>query len=356
MESQAMPISQLLPDIYVPTFEMQINGTPLELNIAKTILDVSVTEVSNQSSAFSFQLNDPTLTLINREHGLLTEGKQVEISLGYVGKTKRLIVGEITALTAEFPSSGPATVHVEGFDLLHTATRGTADRPFNEGQRDSDIVVEIASKMGLTPSVDPTAVRTGRREQHNITALKFLEQLAEANGYFLWVEDKTLFFKKARLGAPIRLEWGKTLMSFSLRLSTAGHVDVIKVRGWDPVQKQSIAVRAQRTNTMRSTLAETGQQQIRLGSDGRSERVIACGPGISSAQEAQTFADAKMAEQQRGLITGGGTSIGDPDIRVGTILDLQGIGRFNGNYVVEQVTHTVSDSGYQTSFQVRQPA
>ena len=58
MESQAMPISQLLPDIYVPTFEMQINGTPLELNIAKTILDVSVTEVSNQSSSFSFQLND----------------------------------------------------------------------------------------------------------------------------------------------------------------------------------------------------------------------------------------------------------------------------------------------------------
>ena len=53
MESQAMPISQLLPDIYVPTFEIKVKGTPLELNIAKTILDVSVTEASNQSRSFS---------------------------------------------------------------------------------------------------------------------------------------------------------------------------------------------------------------------------------------------------------------------------------------------------------------
>ena len=52
--------------------------------------------------------------------------------------------------------------------------------------------------MGLTASVDPTAVRTGRRGQHHITDLRFLEQLAEANGYFLWVDDQTLFFKKAR--------------------------------------------------------------------------------------------------------------------------------------------------------------
>lgn len=351
-----MPISQLLPDIYVPTFEMKVGGSPLELNIAKTILDISVTEASNQSRSFSFRLHDPTLKLINREHGLLTEGKRVEISLGYVGSTKKLIVGEITALTAEFPGSGPATLHVEGFDLLRTATRGTAYRQFEEGQRDSEIVSEIAPKLGLTPSVDPTAVRTGRREQHHISDLRFLEQLAEDNGYFLWVEDETLYFKKARPGSSVSLEWGKTLMSFSLRLSTAGQVNAIEVRGWDPVQQQSIGSRAELSRAMMAALAETGQQQIRRGSGGRSERVIVFGTSMSSAQEAQTLAEAELAEQQRGLITGGGTSIGHPDIRVGTILDLQGIRRFNGDYVVEQVTHTVSDSGYQTSFQVRQPA
>ena len=124
-----MAISQLLPGIYVPTFEVRVDRTPLELPIAKTILEVSVTETLNQPSSFSFRLNDPTLAFISREDGRFTEGRRVEISLGYVGNTKKLVVGEITSLTADFSDSGPATLYVEGFDLLHRATRGTVSRP-----------------------------------------------------------------------------------------------------------------------------------------------------------------------------------------------------------------------------------
>jgi uncharacterized protein len=346
-------ILQLLPDIYVPTFEVRVDGTPLELPTAKTILEVSVTEALNQSSSFSFRLNDPTLAFISTEDGRFTEGRRVEISLGYVGNTKKLFVGEITSLTADFPGSGPATLYVEGFDLLHRGTRGTMYRTFEEGKRDSEIVSEIASEMRLKSAVDPTAPRTGRWVQNHITNLTLLEQLTEANGYFLWVEDGTLYFKKARPGSSVLLEWRKTLVSFSPRLSTAGQVTAVEVRGWDPGQKQSIAARAQLPSATIATLTEAGQQQVRRGAGGRSERVIVSDASVSSVQEAQRLADELLAEQQRSLITGSGTSVGHPDIRVGTTLALQGLGRFSREYVVEQVTHTVSDSGYQTTFQVR---
>ena len=129
----------------------------------------------------------------------------MEISLGYVGNTKKLILGEITALTADFPSSGPATLQVEGFDLLQRAdSRHRLPQVWGEGAtpssglRDSEIVSEIASEMGFNASVDETPVRTEPRVQDHITNLDFLQELAEANGYFLgWTMD-ILYFKRQR--------------------------------------------------------------------------------------------------------------------------------------------------------------
>src|SRR5205809_476572 len=119
-----MAISKILPDVYVPIFEMVVDGKKLEPAIAKTILEVSVREVLNQSSSFSFRLHDPMLKFIKKEDGRITEGKRVEISLRYVGNIKKMVVGEISGLTADFPSSGPATLEVQGFDILHPLTRG----------------------------------------------------------------------------------------------------------------------------------------------------------------------------------------------------------------------------------------
>src|SRR5437763_1643726 len=103
-------------------------------------------------------------------------------------------------------------------------------------------------------------------------------------------------------------------MSFSPRLSTAGQVDAIEVRGWNPVQKQSFSARVQRSGAATAALAQTGQKQIARGAGGQSERVIVCDTSVSSAEEARTFAEAMLSEQQLGLITGNGTSVGHPDI------------------------------------------
>ena len=106
-------------------------------------------------NSFSFRLNDPKLALIDEKKGPFTEGTRVEINLGFVGKTRKMIVGEISALTADLPSSGPATVEVQGFDLFHGLTRGTVYRQFggdsspDSGLRDSEIVSRIAAEMQL---------------------------------------------------------------------------------------------------------------------------------------------------------------------------------------------------------------
>ena len=145
---------QSLTDVYVPTFEMTVGDRKLETSLAKSIMEITVTEHLTGPNSFSFRLNDPKLALIDEKKGPFTEGTRVEIDLGFVGNTRKMIVGEISALTADLPSSGPATVEVQGFDLFHGLTRGTVYRQFggespDSGLRDSEIVSQIASEMQL---------------------------------------------------------------------------------------------------------------------------------------------------------------------------------------------------------------
>ena len=77
---------------------------------------------------------------------------------------------------------------------------------------------------------------------------------------------------------------------------------------------------------------------------------------VASAQEAQSYAEALLADLRQRLITASGSCLGNPAVVVGTLLDVSGVGRFEGTYVVEQASHTVGSSGYETSFQVRSQA
>jgi phage protein D len=55
-------------------------------------------------------------------------------------------------------------------------------------------------------------------------------------------------------------------------------------------------------------------------------------------------------------VQGSGESIGLPEIRANTLIELTGMGKpFNKKYYVEQSTHTISTSGYRTTFKIKDP-
>ena len=247
---------QLLPDIYVPTFAMKVADAPLDTATAMQVLEINVTRSLDPPNSFSFRVNDPTMALIDQQGGRFTEGTKIEIAMGYVGNTKVLITGEITALTADFPSDGPATFEVQGFDLAHRLQRGTIHRLWggpgpNDGKADSDVVAEIAQQAGLTPVVNATSQRSRAIMQSNVDDLSFLKELARLNNFYLWVDGASLYFAK-QLPDPghAKLERGKTLMNFTGRLSTAGQSASAEVRGWDPSQKErKFSATVQRSDT-----------------------------------------------------------------------------------------------------------
>jgi len=352
--------AQLLPDIYVPTFEMKVNGAPLAAQIAKQVMEISVTQSFDPPKSFQFRVNDPTarlndptakLSLIDPTSGTFTEGTRIEVSMGFVGNTKKLITGEIATISADFPDSGPVTIELQGFDLAHGLTRGTICRTWGgpgpqDGMADSDIVAQVAADASLSSDVDKTDKRDQALIQNNVSNLAFLTDLAHEHSFFLWVDDTTLYFKK-EMPPPseLTLERGKTLLSFSGHFSTAGQVGNVEVRGWG-AQKQSLSAIVQRSDM--SSLSSVGQLQL-----AQATALFTDAP-VTNLDEALSYAQAVMSGQQKILFTGSGTSVGNPDLQVGTNLTLAGIGRFNGTYTVQQVTHTLGAGGYQTSFQVQQ--
>ena len=266
-------------------------------------------------------------------------------------------------MTADLPTSGPATVEVQGFDLFHGLARGTVYRKFggeglspDSAMRDSEIASRIASEMQLQASIEETPARTSARVQDNKTNLAFLQELAQENGYFAWVDSGTLYFKSKPPERPdtIRLEWGKTLLSFSPRLSTAGLVNEVLVQGWDPIQKKRFLATVKRDERA-AGVAKNGLKQISKGSGGRSQRVVS-NASVSNLREAEVLAESVLRSQQVTTVTGRGSCLGDPSLRVGAKLELSGIGRFEGSYLATTVTHTVGENGYQTSFEVNSDA
>ncbi|GIE35157.1 type IV secretion protein Rhs [Actinoplanes italicus] len=345
------------PDVYAPAAAITVGGRPLPPEVAGRVLRISVTQRLNPPDDFTIEFYDPSLT-DDTATGPVTEGDEVTVALGYVGRTRRLISGKVSAVTAEFGDGAAPTLRVEGFDALHELTRGTVYRVFpgetaGTGQPDSDIVKVIAQELDLrttAESVETTLPLARPRVQRHVTNLEFLEALAAANGFRIWVEDRTLHFRRDRpAGSTIELAWGKTLESFSPRLSIAGVVESVEVRGWNPAQRQSFSARATRSAGRR--LSTGGRREVGRGAGRKSELVVVHAP-VSSADEARTLAEQILRDQSENLVTGSGTSVGHPDVRVGSPLRLTGLGRFSGTYTPSLVTHTLGSGGYRVSFEV----
>lgn len=339
--------------VRVPDFALWIEGVPVQAQLLRSIMSISISEEANQPASFSWRVYDPGFGLVDAVSGLFAEGRRVKISLGYVADLRAMISGEITAVAAELEPGGGLTLQVEGFDHLHAAARGSAYRQFTESQSDDAIVSAIAADLQLSASVKGTAQRTGERVQQHVSNLAFLQSIAADNDYQLWADDRTLCFKPTRPGPRIVLARGRDLISFTARLSTAGQVRAVEVRGWDAGQEQGFSYRAQASSSpdYAAKLASTGLSQVNASP---SERIVHAEGQVRSVEEARTLAEAMLAQQQRSLFVADGSTVGNPDLRVGSTVSLQNMWRFSADYVVDSTRHDLGASGYRTTFRMRQ--
>ena len=345
-------------DVLMHQIGIKVNGADIPRALMDMLVEAVVDTSLHLPAMFVLRFHDNDLEWV--DGGPFTLGASVEIGMSQVSAMQSgapevvpLFKGEVTAIEPEFSDGVTAMLTVRGYDRSHRLNRATQTRVFSQAT-DSDIVQQIASRAGLQADVESTSEVFKHVFQDNQTDLAFLQARAERIGYEVLVDDRKLYFRKptGRRGA-LDLEWGVELRNFRPRLSLAGQVNEVVVKGWDPKQKQEIVGQATASDAAPEIgLGQWGGQAAQ-GAFSAAKRVTVRQP-VASQADADALAKALLDEINAGFIEAEGEASGNPRLLAGYKVNITRLGnRFSGKYMVTSASHVYTPEGYVTRFAVQ---
>jgi phage protein D len=362
-----------MPDFFAPAFQVIVNGAALAADVSCNVESISVTTKPDT-------LDDFSLTVVNTyprlrwthtsDSNLFLEGNNVQIALGYVDGLQDVFQGEITKISPNFPESGEPTVIIEGHTKMHRLHASRSTRTFNN-ITDKQMVERIGADLGFDVEAEDAGVSYDYVIQANQTDLDFVLGLAARIHFELLVIGKKLIFRKCREAAPetYTLVWGYPqeafappsnifpLTSFAPTLDARQPVCDVSVRGWDVQNKTQFVGRASMSDQNGEMAGSIKAGNVWSSAFKNNRSYIAVRTPVYTQGEADEQARAIYNNRACEMVTGRGKTIGLPQLRAGKVIKLDGLGpRFNGNYYVDESTHTLDQNGYFTTFTVKRNA
>ena len=351
-------------DYYAPRFRVEIDGEAIPMD---AIVSVEVDENLENPAMFTINFNETLDPKTQRfewmDNPILTPGAEVKIYLGYTSRTtpnpESIFWGKLHTLSPVFQNSGVPSLTVQGYDFSHGLQKKKSHFARTDA-RASDAASEIARQNGLDASgVESTdTVHASIRQSEDESDNDFLKRLARDIGFEVFVRGKSLYFRRPddETTELLTFEWQRSIISFTPRLSTSAQVSEVRVRGWNPSTKQRIEGRATVGDLKALSGGTSGAEQVQEASGEPVTLSIEDRP-IHSQEEANALARAELNRLNDGFIVGSGEVVGTPEFRMGMNIVIDGIGsRFSGRYYVKSARHSLDDSGYKTSFEIRRNA
>ena len=277
-------------------------------------------------------------------------------------------LGSVTSPT--FPSGGMPTVGIEGHSLLHRLRGENKTRTF-QNTNAKQIAQQIGQEAGLEVQAEDVSLHQDYVIQPNQSDLEFLKSIARSLHFEVFVQNKTLIFRRAKEAAPkvLTFIWfgpqesfapapdTMPLKSFSPQMNTMEPATNVQIRGYDMMNKKAFVSNASSSNQnglMGGTQRAGDAAQNALH---RARNVVHVTIPFSSQQEGDDWAKSTYNAKAMGYIGGTAETIGIPELWSGQVVELQGLGPiFSGCYYVQQATHTIDENGYGTSFTVKRNA
>jgi Bacteriophage probable baseplate hub protein len=355
---------------YAPSFRIQVNGSRLKGDVSAEITQVQVVSKPDTLDTFSFTIANtlPKMRWTHTPDGdLFREGSAVKIALGYVDDLQDMIEGEITQISPSFPQDGIPTIVIEGHTLLHRLHGSNNTRTF-QNVSDKAIVEKIAQDAHLQAEAEDPQVQYEYVMQPNQTDLEFLRDRARRLHFEILVENKKLIFRRSREQTTntYTLVWAHAqkaiamgsntlpLSTFSLQMNASKPATSVESRSYDPASKQAFVARAgpdDQTSSMGGTKKGGDVTSAAFQRECKHVHVVTPFPSQSACN---AHAKATYNNKAMGLVSGTAETIGVPDLRGGQIIKLLGVGlRFEGDYRIDEATHSIGSDGYKTSLTVK---
>lgn len=333
--------------------EVLVAGQPLDPTLTPLLQEVRVDDNLTLPDSFLLRISDPGLKHIDTNP--LEVGSEIEIRFGAPDSNTLtpLIKGQITAVEPEFRADGVAIV-VRGYDHSHALNRTRRNATYQDTSV-ADVVKKVSQRAGLKAvEVEDAGGTQPFIQQSNETDWEFLWRLANRVGCEVVVLDGELKFRKAGGGEPggepVALRYGETLLTFRPRLTGVQQVDEVVVRSWDHTAKRAIEATAKPEPT-RSAIGVA--RSVVASALGGGAVTISDAP-VGNQEEADALAKSVMAKISNGFLEAEGSCRGNPRLRAGSSITVEGVGtRFSGTYRVTSTVHAFRGSkGYETRFRV----
>jgi phage protein D len=281
---------------------------------------------------------------------VLKLGAQVQVYAGEAAAPTEIFKGRIGALEYAFDTQGAPRLIVHAEDGAMRA-RLTRRSEVYENQSLADIVRTVAQRLALTPRVTGLAASRTVEVQCNESDLAFLRRLLARQGGDLQVvgDELQVAPRQEVQRGTVELTQGSQLHRLRVVADLADQVTEVEVTGFDASAGQAVTGTCSDTafgpgsgrngpGLLRATLGERRQH---------SAHRVAC-----TQAEADALARAEIERRARRFVQVEGACEGNPALRVGTHLRLQGAGpRWSNTYYVTACTHRYDmRAGYETQF------
>jgi uncharacterized protein len=290
--------------------------------------------------------------------GVVSFGKELEVSIGPPGASAVVFKGRITSVGARFGATRAPefTVRAEDDLQLFRFTRRT--RTY-EDVTDAEVAEALATAHKLGADCDAAGPRHRVLVQVAQTDLAFLRERAAAIDAQVWVADGKLMFKahKDRDGGEVQLTLGKMLRRFDVVADLADQVAKVFGHGWDVANKEDPNVSAEGSLLAdEANGASHGAGVVEQVFGAREEHVV--DRPTASHDEAEALAKAILLRRGRAFVRATGETEGTATLKVGAKAKILGVGPiFEGTYIATQVTHRWDRvRAFHTGFTAERPA
>ncbi|RXZ48186.1 VgrG-related protein [Agromyces binzhouensis] len=348
-------------DAYTSLVLVSVGGSTLPPEVSALLASSRVTDAANLPDSFELEFLDTAGTALAQ--GGFEIGAAVVVSVSQNGAEgqRKLLEGEVTALDRE-DVGGELRTRVRGLDASHRLFRGRRIAAYVD-MSTADIVRKVAERAGLRAGTisGPPTVRP-HTTQDNVSDWVFLKRLADDSGCVFAVTEGRLDFgpptaastasddSATAVDDPIVIEHGRNTIYLRSTITSAEQVPEVEVRGWDVAAKQKVVSTAP-ARTESADLPTV--DPVKVANVFSSPRYVS-GAGTGSQQPQDRLAQSLSARIAGGFAEIEAQILGNPGIRSGTAVRLQGFGApFDGRYVVTESRHEFTpEQGYTTSFTV----
>jgi phage protein D len=383
---------------YVPAWKVRINGQEIPSALRASVTSVRYEDGTQSADRVEIGIANVDLRWLQQHvrglgfrpfptsvqvgpvrvglppEGLFDVDNTLELSLGYADTLEHMFKGDITGVEATFPNDGLPTMTLVAHDYMHRMTQGTSARGFGP-LPDAVIAMILAAENRLIPAIDPAVIATSTglavmnyyfggagRKQKGQSDLDFLKEIAAQYDADFWIEDDTLYLSRfipKEYTPRLTLRWGESLLEFSPKVNTVGQVEAaaMKFTLREIPLSFLVSVFFDFDREVVGVKVEAGQGGKAPKSDDDQPTCTMIDQPVSNPTDLVNSALVVVRELRNKLnnrLTGTGSAIGDPRIRAGAVMRLEGLGpNFSGDYRVASASHSIDTGGYRTNFEVR---